>query len=167
MILKLYGFSYDEFSGIDNFLLENKARSKFKTCFFSQSEFNIFRNGSEEGVFAEIIEEDFEEEIIADFITVKTRSSEILLMPIGSTILDFAFKIHNDFGFSCKYAHLNDSPLKSPIYTKLSDGDKVNLIIDEDAHGNVRNIAKLKWLTYVNNEKSKKLQLKYFENLYE
>lgn len=166
-LLKLKNFDRDEFSENPYFLFENNVRTKFKTFFFSQSEFIVFRNGSEEGVVTQIIEEDFENEIIADFITVKTRSNEVLLMPKDSTVLDFAFKIHNDFGFSCKYAHLNDSPSKTPIHTRLSDGDKVNLIIEEDSNGNAKNIAKLKWLTYVNNEKSKKMLLKYFENLFE
>ena len=166
-LLKLKSFGYDDFTQKEYFLLENGVRTKFQTFFFSQSQFLIFRNGSEEGTDTNMMEEDFEEEIISDFITVKTRSSEVMLMPKNSTVLDFAFKIHNDFGFSCKYAHLNDSPIKTPIYTKLSDGDKVNLIIEEDGNGNTKNIAKLKWLTYVNNEKSKKMLLKYFESLYE
>jgi GTP pyrophosphokinase len=166
-LLKLKSYAYDNFSQKEFFVFENQVRTKFQTFFFSQSQFLIFRNGSEEGTYTSMIEEDFEEEIIADYITVKTRSNEVMLLPKNSTVLDFAFKIHNDFGFSVKYAHLNDSPVKTPIYTKLSDGDKVNLIIEEDANGNTKNIAKLKWLTYVNNAKSKKMLLKYFESLYE
>ena len=40
-------------------------------------------------------------------------------------MLDFAFKIHRDIGFSFKYAIVNDSKTKLPPYTKLNDGDKV------------------------------------------
>ena len=166
-ILKLKNFDYDEFTSKEYFLFENVVREKFQTFFMTQSEYTIFKNGSEEGVDSSLLESDFETEIIADYITVKTRSNEIMLMPKGSTVLDFAFKIHNDLGFACKYANLNDSPAKTPINTKLSDGDKVNLIIEDDGKANTKNIAKLKWLTYVNNEKSKKTLLKYFENLYE
>lgn len=166
-ILKLESFGFDSFSKKEYFVLKNNSRTKFKAFFFSLNEYIIFRNGSQDGAETELIEEDFENEIIADFITVKTRSNQILFLPKGSTVLDFAFKIHGDLGFGCKYAHLNDSPAKSPIYTKLSDGDKVNLIVEEDANKNIKNIARLKWLTYVNNEKSKKILLKYFESLYE
>lgn len=166
-ILKLKDFAYDNFTKKEYFLFENCVREKFQTFFISQSQYSVYRNGSEEGVDSSLLESDFEKEIIADYITVKTRSNEIWLMPKGSTILDFAFKIHNDIGFACKYANLNDSPNKTPIYTKLSDGDKVNIVVEEDENKNIKNIAKLKWLTYVNNERTKKVLLKYFENLYE
>lgn len=166
-ILSLQNLSIDVFNNQEYFVFKNNSRTLFQCFFFCQKTFTIYRNGSTDGSITDIIEEDFEEEIIGDFITVKTRSNEVLLMPQGSTVLDFAFKIHNDFGFACKYAHLNDSPGKSPIFTKLTSGDKVNLIIEEDEKGVTKNIAKLKWLTYVNNEKSKKQLLKYFESLYE
>lgn len=166
-ILKLKNFDYDDFSKKEYFLFESAIREKFQTFFMSQTQYTVFRNGSEEGVDSAMLESDFEAEIIADYITVKTRSNEIILMPKGSTVLDFAFKIHNDLGFACKHALLNDSPAKTPINTKLSDGDKVSLIVEEDENGNKKNIARLKWLTIVNNEKAKKTLLKYFENLYE
>ncbi len=166
-VLTLQNLEIDNFNQKEYFILKNSSRTLFECFFFCQKTFTIYRNGSTDGSIVDIIEEDFEEEIIGDFITVKTRSNEVLLLPQGSTVLDFAFKIHNDFGFSCKYAHLNDSPGKSPIFTKLANGDKVNLIIEEDEKGGTKNISRLKWLTYVNNEKSKKQLLKYFENLYE
>ncbi len=166
-ILTLANYGVEAFNQKDYFVFKSNYRVKFQTFFFSQKSYILHRNGSLDGSILHMIEEDFEDEIISDYITVKTRSDEIILMPNGSTVLDFAFKIHNDFGFSCKHAHLNNSPQKTPLFTKLSDGDKVNLIIAHDENNNTKNIAKLKWLTYVNNQKSKKLLLKYFENLYE
>lgn len=166
-LLSLRFFEKDAFSGKNFFVLQSAFRVKYKSFFFSQSEFTIYRNGALDGTVTDIIDEDFEREIISDYIRVKTKTEEILLLPKNSTVLDFAFKIHNDFGFSCKFAHLNDSPAKTPIWAKLSDGDKVDLVIETDETGMAKNIAKLKWITYVNNEKSKKMLVKYFENLFE
>ena len=155
-LLRLTNYAIDDFNQKDYYVLKNLSRTKFQAFFFSQKSYVLYRNGSLDGSIVNIIEDDFEDEIMSDYITVKTRSNEIILMPQGSTVLDFAFKIHNDFGFSCKYAHLNNSPQKTPLFTKLSNGDKVNLIIEEDENKNIEIIAKLKWLTYVNNQKSKK-----------
>ena len=85
-------------------------------------------------------------------------------MAKGSTVLDFAFKIHRDIGFSFKYAFVNDSKSKLPPYTKLNDGDKVEIITEKDFGGKSKNNAQLKWLAYVNTELAKKLLIKYFEN---
>lgn len=165
--LSICGYDFEKLSGKDYFLMQNSSKTKFQLYAMTPAEYIIFRNGSEDGVSTAMVEDDFEEEIVGDYISVKTRSNEILFLPTGSTVLDFAFKIHKDIGFAAKYAHLNDSPLKTPIWTKLSEGDKVNVIIEEDEFGKAKNIAKLKWLTFVNNEKSKKILLKYFEKLYE
>ena len=86
-------------------------------------------------------------------------------MPKGSTVLDFAFKIHRDIGFAFRYALVNDSKIKFPPYTKLNEGDKVEIITDKDNEGTAKNKAQLKWLAYVNTELAKKTLIKYFEKL--
>lgn len=86
-------------------------------------------------------------------------------MPEGSTVLDFAFKIHRDFGFSVKYAFLNDSPSKSPIYTRLAEGDQINLEIAKSEDGLVKNIAELRWITYCKTDSAQKALIRYFEKL--
>ena len=74
-------------------------------------------------------------------------------------------KIHQDLGFSCLYAHLNDSPSKTPIYAKLTNNDKINLVLKVDEEtGHKQNIAQIRWLTYVNTESAKRSLAKYFEN---
>ena len=80
-------------------------------------------------------------------------------------MLDFAFKIHRDIGFSFKYAIVNDSKTKLPPYTKLNEGDKVEIITEKDENGNAKNNAQLKWLAYVNTELAKRVLIKYFESL--
>ena len=89
-------------------------------------------------------------------------------MPEYSTVLDFAFKIHNDFGFSCTGAYLNNSPSKMPVNTTLNNGDQVNLVVERDEITNACvYVAKIRWLSYVTTEYAKKKLSKYFESLYE
>ena len=80
-------------------------------------------------------------------------------------VLDFAFKLHNDIGFSCKYAYINNSPEKSPIYTRLNNGDKVEIVCEVENGLNV-NIAELRWLAYCKNENTQRRLIKYFEKKY-
>ena len=119
--------------------------------------------GTIDGQNLDKIDEDNINELDIDLIKVKTRSGETKYMTKGSTVLDFAFKIHRDIGFAFKYAIVNDSKTQLPPYTKLNDGDKVEIITEKDALGNLKNNAKLKWLAYVNTEFAKKVLIKYFE----
>lgn len=157
--------SIDEF-GFNYVIIQDNSRIKYRLYLLDTEEWLRLRNGTTDGVELNIAEEEFEKEIVGEYINVKTRSNEIIRLPKNSTVLDFAFKIHKDFGFSCKYALLNDSNAKTPIFQKLEDGDKVSLIIEQH-EGVCTNIATLRWLTYVNNDSSKKILLKFFEKLYE
>ena len=78
-------------------------------------------------------------------------------------MLDFAFKIHKDIGFGFKYAIVNNSKTKSPPYTKLYEGDKVEIVIDKNSNGTIKNNAELRWLAYVNTDFAKKNLIKWFE----
>ena len=76
--------------------------------------------------------------------------------------MDFAFKIHKDIGFGFKYAIINNSKTKSPPYTKLYEGDKVEIIVDKNSKGEIKNNAELRWLAYVNTDFAKKNLIKEF-----
>jgi len=119
--------------------------------------------GTLDGQLTSFIDEENTHFIPTEYIKVKTRSNEIKYMPIDSTALDFAFKVHKDIGFGFKYAIVNGSKTKMPAYTKLNDGDKVEIVVKRDEENNIKNVAELKWLAYVNNELSKKVLIKYFE----
>ena len=99
------------------------------------------------------------------YITVKTRSGEPIVLPEGATVLDFAFKIHKDFGFSVKYAIINNNPTKQPIYTRLSEGDMINLILEKDNEGHCKNIAQIRWIMYAKTESAQKNLVRYFESI--
>ena len=90
----------------------------------------------------------------------------ILLLPIAAGILfalDFAFKIHRDIGFGFKYAVINGSKTKAPPYTKIYDGDQIEIKVEKNSKGEIVNCAELRWLAYVNTELAKKNLIKLFE----
>ena len=77
--------------------------------------------------------------------------------------MDFAFKIHRDIGFGFKYAVINGSKTKAPPYTKIYEGDQIEIKVEKDANGDIINCAELRWLAYVNTELAKKNLIKLFE----
>ncbi|MBE5745802.1 MAG: HD domain-containing protein [Clostridiales bacterium] len=165
--INLIGYSHDPNFNHSYFILVDNCKNKYEVYLFTEKEYIEYKNGSIEGAEIEHIEDDTTKPN-ENFIKVFTKSGEEIYLPEGSTVLDFAFKIHNDLGFSCLHAHLNESPSKTPIYAKLTQNDKVNLVLKlDDETGHKQNIAQIRWLTYVNTENAKKNLAKYFENKYE
>lgn len=164
--IKLIGFDMETF-GYSHFVLLDNVRNRYELYLFNQKEYFEYRNGTLEGAEIDQIDEDTTRPD-TNFIKVFTRRGDAIYLPEGSTVLDFAFKLHNDLGFSCLYAHLNDSPAKTPIYAKLTENDKINLVLKEDEEtGHKQNIAQIRWLTYVFTESAKRSLSKYFESKYE
>lgn len=142
--------------------LEDRYKNKFNLYIESATEYIKQRNGTLDGQ-GDVIDDDNLDNLDVDLIKVKTRSGESKFLPKGSTALDFAFKIHKDIGLGFKYAIINGSKTKSPTFTKLFDGDEVNIIVEKDNNGVIEYNAELKWFAHVNTDFSKKVLIKYFE----
>ncbi len=162
--LKVIDTKIGGFTGKMYLMVEDEFKNKYNIYILTENEYTILKVGSTEGQNLDKIDEDNINELDLDLIKVKTRSGEIKYISKGSTVLDFAFKIHKDIGFAFKYAIVNDSKTKIPPYTKLNEGDKVEIITDKDSEGNLKNNAKLKWFAYVNTELAKRVLIKWFEN---
>ncbi len=161
--IKIIDVKIGNFTKKTYYQIEDKYKNKFNIYIMGKSEYILQRNGTLDGQFSNLIDEDNLSNIDAELIRVKTRSNENMFIQKNSTALDFAFKIHKDLGFGFKYAIINNSKTKNPPYTKLLEGDKVEIVVDKDEDGNIINNANLKWFAYVNNEHSKKYLIKYFE----
>ena len=83
----------------------------------------------------------------SDKIYIITPQGEVKQLPLGSTILDFAFEVHSQVGSHCIGARVNGK--MQPIRYVLSNGDRVEIQI------NKRQTPKADWLNYVNTEKAK------------
>ncbi|MBQ7432860.1 MAG: TGS domain-containing protein [Lachnospiraceae bacterium] len=77
-------------------------------------------------------------------------------MPVGSTVLDFAFKLHEDIGLSFDYALLNNNTEHIPAHTQLNQGDAVKIVQKDDYS------AEIQWFRYVKNPTSVNSLIKYF-----
>ena len=163
MALKIIDTKIGGFTGKMYLEVEDEVKNKYNVYIMPISEYAIVKVGTADGQNLDKIDEENINELDIDLIRVKTRSGEVKYIAKGATVLDFAFKIHRDIGFAFKYALVNNSKTKLPPYTKLNDGDKVEIITEKDLKGNVKNNAKLRWLAYVNTELAKKILIKLFE----
>jgi len=143
--------------------LEDNLRNKYNLYIMSYNDYILQKLGTLEGQINDLIDEDYINDLSANYIKVKTRSGEVKFIPENSTVLDFAFKIHQDIGFGFKYAIVNGSKTKQPPYTKLNDGDRVEIFVERNNKGDIKNVAQIKWFAYVNTELAKKRLIKYFE----
>lgn len=69
---------------------------------------------------------DFKMDLYQDEIYVFTPTGELIKLPKGATVLDFAFAIHSKVGCTCVSAKVNDRNV--PIKHVLRNGDTVNVI---------------------------------------
>lgn len=70
--------------------------------------------------------DDFKLELYYDEIQIFTPKGDIISLPKGATIVDFAYKIHSDIGNKCIGAKVNKK-LQPPNY-RLSNGEQVEIL---------------------------------------
>lgn len=71
-------------------------------------------------------------DLFADEVFVFTPRGDLISLPIHSTPLDFAYRIHSDIGNHCSGAKVNNRMV--PINSKLHTGDIVEIITNKNAH---------------------------------
>lgn len=70
-----------------------------------------------------------EEEILAAQITILSKDGDEFVFPLGSTVLDFAFRLHSEIGNHAVGAIVNKKVVTNNYI--LNDGDKVEIITDD------------------------------------
>lgn len=86
-------------------------------------------------------------DILSQEIYVLTPHGDVITLPVDSTPIDFAYKIHTKIGDTCTGAKANEKIV--PINYKLQNGDLVEVITSKNAHPN------LSWLNYVKTNQAK------------
>jgi GTP pyrophosphokinase len=98
-------------------------------------------------------------DLFKDQIFVYTPNSDLKMLPIGATPVDFAFSVHTDLGFHCKGAKINGTPVS--LKYKLQNGDIVEIILANDKKGPPRH-----WLNdsegYLGSDQSKQKVKQWF-----
>ena len=91
--------------------------------------------------------DNFKMNLYKDEIYVFTPKGELLKLPAGSTILDFAFAIHTDLGSKCVSGKVNGKNV--PIRQELQNGDTVSVVTSPTQS------PKRDWLTFVSTSKAR------------
>jgi GTP pyrophosphokinase len=64
--------------------------------------------------------------LIPEEVYVFTPKGTVVTLPVGATVLDFAFKIHSEIGLQAKEAIVNGK--KTPLKTSLKTGDVIEIL---------------------------------------
>ncbi len=76
-----------------------------------------------------------------------TPNGDIFNLPIGSTVVDFAYAVHSEVGNNCVSAKING--IISPLRQKLENGDQVEISTSKNSK------PSLNWLQFVVTSKAK------------
>lgn len=105
--------------------------------------------------------EDFVETLKTDLYTgeifVQTPKGKVLELPVGSSVIDFAYAIHSDVGNHCVGGKINN--IMRPIYTELKNGDVVEIITNPNSKGPSRD-----WLNHVKTSSARSKIKSFFKN---
>ena len=70
-------------------------------------------------------------DLFQDELVVFTPRGDPVILPEGSTPIDFAYEVHTDIGNYCSKAEINNKIV--PLNTKLSSGDIINIMTQKNA----------------------------------
>lgn len=93
-------------------------------------------------------------DIFSDEVFVFTPKGDVVVLPMGSTIIDFAYAIHSKVGERCSGGKVNQRMV--PLSTKLETGDVVEVITN--GKGPSRD-----WLKYANSASTRSKIRAYFK----
>ncbi|MBE7437916.1 MAG: bifunctional (p)ppGpp synthetase/guanosine-3',5'-bis(diphosphate) 3'-pyrophosphohydrolase [Spirochaetales bacterium] len=98
--------------------------------------------------------EDLREDLSFDEVFVFTPRGDVIALPQGSTVLDFAFRIHTEVGLCCKNAIVNDKNV--PLHTVLKSGDRIRIITNRHP------AASPNWLRYLHSSGARQKLRSFF-----
>ncbi len=75
---------------------------------------------------------DFKLNLVIDEITTFTPKGKVIILPKGSTVLDFAFNVHTQLGINCMGAKVNYKVVT--LNHKLKPSDQVEIITSKISH---------------------------------
>ena len=110
---------------------------KYKADSMTESGFDIWLKKAQDLINTEsnnAIEfvDNFKLDLFSDEIHVFTPKGKMILLPKGSTVLDFAYNIHTEIGDHSIAANVNSH--LTQLNCKLSNGDQVEVITSEAQH---------------------------------
>ncbi len=124
---------------------DDKALSELqrKTSKWLQSLLELQSNSGDSTEFLEHVKID----LFSGEVYVFTPAGKILVLPRGSTPVDFAYAVHTDIGDRCVSCRINQELM--PLRTELRNGDRVEIITAPHASPNPA------WLSYVKSARAR------------
>ena len=133
---------WDIEKGNARYVMQNDLRNKYQ-FFDNLVEINkVFADNQD---FVEQVQS----ELFADKIYVYTTKGDIIELPKGSTVIDFAYRIHSDIGNTMVSATVNNN-IVEPDYV-LHNKDRVRIITDIMSYG-----PREEWLDKVQTTRAKR-----------
>ncbi|ONN26673.1 (p)ppGpp synthetase [Thermosipho affectus] len=94
-------------------------------------------------------------ELQLEEVFVLTPKGEIIHMPFGSTVIDFAYAIHTEIGHHFSGAKVNGKIV--PIDYKLKNGDVIEILVNKSSKG-----PSLNWIKYAKSPRTKAKIRRFF-----
>lgn len=91
--------------------------------------------------------DDFKLNLVSADINVFTPKGDMLTLPQGSTVIDFAYEIHSDLGNKCIGAKINNKLV--PVSHVLQNGDQIEVLTSKNQ------TPKLEWLKFTTSAKAR------------
>ena len=164
-----HGYYYigeEVYWGKKSITLEDQQQNHFQLTFVTREEYYEFQNGARYGVTIHLIDDDDVNAAFSNKIIVFKRDGEKIEIEDGSTVLDFAFAIHKEIGLCAQYAYLNKNNHRVELSTKLTNGDRVEIVADTQKGEYANYTAEFKWFEFLNTKKAIKTLVRYFEDKY-
>ncbi len=86
-------------------------------------------------------------DVLGQEVYILTPKGDVIVLPVDSTPIDFAYKIHTRIGDTCTGAIVNEKMVS--INYKLQNGDMVEIITNKNSHPN------LSWLNFIKTHQAK------------
>jgi GTP diphosphokinase / guanosine-3',5'-bis(diphosphate) 3'-diphosphatase len=96
-------------------------------------------------------------DLFAEQVFIFTPKGDVLDMPVGSTPIDFAFRVHTQMGMTMVGAKINGAI--APLQTELQNGDVIEIITRSNAS------PSLDWLEYVKSAHARNKLRNHFRKL--
>ncbi len=122
-----------------------------------EQKLELFRNIIESNIDEqsdEIFARNMEEEFLKEQIYVFTPKGDVMELPMGSTPIDFAYRIHSDVGDKTVGAIVNDNIV--PLDYSLNDGDIIKI------NTNNKSKPSKEWLKFIKTTQAKNKIKSYF-----
>lgn len=147
-VSKLSDFSIESVDSNGFYFMDN-IRNHYHAHLITSNAFNIQQYGDTDVDLIIATPNNIYDKLVSGEMIVFTPKHKKITVPIGSTVIDFAFVIHKAIGEHMIGAIVNDK--RVPLYTKLKAGDVVEIIKGEYPEPEVQ----LRWLLYCETKTAK------------